>query len=78
MDRDRNVSRLTAVEEVRCLECGELYAKPQAGGTVEENPGCPGCGYLGWISAAIPIRPPDDEHLHSDGDQPLRYAVRSH
>lgn len=37
---------------VRCLDCGHVYAKPSKGGTVEENPGCPRCGYVGWIPAA--------------------------
>jgi hypothetical protein len=41
--------QLTVVEGVRCLECGVVYAKPQGGGTVRENPGCPECGYVGWI-----------------------------
>jgi hypothetical protein len=40
---------------VCCLECGEIYAKPVAGGTVEMNPGCPECGYVGWI----PLNPPE-------------------
>jgi predicted nucleic acid-binding Zn-ribbon protein len=40
------------VESVRCLECGALYAKPLGGGTVRENPGCPDCGYVGWIASA--------------------------
>ena len=44
--------QLTVVESVRCLECGAVYAKPRAGGTVRENPGCPECGYVGWISTA--------------------------
>jgi hypothetical protein len=44
--------QLTVVESVRCLECGTVYAKPLAGGTVRENPGCPECGYVGWISTA--------------------------
>jgi predicted nucleic acid-binding Zn-ribbon protein len=44
--------QLAVVESVRCLECGEVYAKPRAGGTVKENPGCPECGYVGWISTA--------------------------
>lgn len=42
---------LTVVESVRCLECGAVYAKPSAGGTVRENPGCPECGYVGWMAA---------------------------
>jgi hypothetical protein len=44
--------QLTVVESVRCLECGAVYAKPLVGGTVRENPGCPECGYVGWISTA--------------------------
>jgi hypothetical protein len=42
------------IDRVRCLECGTKYVKPADGGTVNENPGCPKCGYLGWISATIP------------------------
>jgi hypothetical protein len=44
---------LTVLESVRCLECGAEYAKPAAGGTVRENPGCPDCGYVGWVAAAF-------------------------
>ena len=47
---------LTLLEQVRCLDCGAVYAKPAGGGTVHSNPGCPECGYLGWLSAAIPFR----------------------
>jgi hypothetical protein len=43
---------LTVLESVRCLECGSVYAKPSDGGTVRQNPGCPECGYVGWIAAA--------------------------
>jgi hypothetical protein len=43
---------LTVLESVRCLECGALYAKPSDGGTVRQNPGCPECGYVGWMGAA--------------------------
>ncbi len=42
---------LTVLESVRCLECGAVYAKPSGGGTVRANPGCPECGYVGWISS---------------------------
>ena len=45
--------RFTVLARVRCLDCGNLYAKPSRGGTVEENPGCPHCGYLGWIPGAV-------------------------
>ena len=44
---------LTVIESVRCLECGAAYAKPAAGGTLRENPGCPDCGYVGWVAAAL-------------------------
>jgi predicted nucleic acid-binding Zn-ribbon protein len=48
--------RLTAVESVRCLECGAIYAKPVGGGTVRQNPGCPECGYVGWVAVnATPV-----------------------
>jgi hypothetical protein len=60
--------RLPAFESVRCLECGEVYAKPLAGGTVEKNPGCPLCGYVGWIPLT---RPPEHASLRSVGGPPL-------
>jgi hypothetical protein len=44
--------QLTVVESVRCLECGAVYARPLGGGTVRENPGCPECGYVGWMATA--------------------------
>jgi hypothetical protein len=46
--------RLQLLEMVRCLECGEVYAKPVGGGTLNENPGCPHCGYVGWLSISLP------------------------
>jgi hypothetical protein len=51
-------SGLTPVERVRCLECGVSYVKPCRGSTVRRNPGCPRCGYVGWISAFVPESPP--------------------
>ena len=49
---------LGLIESVRCLGCGTIYAKPARGGTVAANPGFPDCGYLGWLSLALPfIRP---------------------
>jgi hypothetical protein len=45
---------LTVLESVQCLECGAVYAKPAGGGTVRENPGCPECGYVGWVRAEVP------------------------
>jgi hypothetical protein len=51
-ERDR---ALTVLESVRCLECGAVYSKPGDGGTVRENPGCPECGYVGWVVADLPL-----------------------
>lgn len=45
---------LSLLESVLCLECGEVYAKPSFGGTVEQNPGCPMCGYVGWLPVKLP------------------------
>ena len=59
--------QLTVVESVRCLECGAVYAKPRAGGTVTENPGCPDCGYVGWAASSLSVV--------SEGLQPPRFAV---
>ena len=56
---------LTVLESVRCLECGAVYAKPAGGGTVRRNPGCPDCGYVGWVSISAAL----------NGDfQPRRFA----
>ena len=46
---------LVMVSSVRCLECGAVYAKPAGGGTARDNPGCPECGYVGWLSASVPV-----------------------
>lgn len=47
--------KLTALEPVRCLDCGTEYAKPTGGGTLSTNPGCPGCGYVGWLPSAVSL-----------------------
>ncbi len=49
---------LELIESVRCLECGAVYSKPAAGGTMTANPGCPDCGYLGWLPLALPFERP--------------------
>jgi hypothetical protein len=33
------------------------YLKPCGGNVSIRNPGCPRCGYLGWISAFVPLTP---------------------
>jgi hypothetical protein len=38
-------------DAVRCLNCRHIYEKPTRGGTAQRNPGCPRCGYVGWLSA---------------------------
>src|SRR3954447_23834259 len=53
-DKVRARPMLTVLESVRCLECGAVYSKPADGGTVRENPGCPECGYVGWVVADTP------------------------
>jgi len=75
MSADPNAERrLVALERVCCLDCGAAYAKPAAGGTVEENPGCPRCGYLGWIPAGGELREP--RQTRSVVDLRLRPADR--
>jgi hypothetical protein len=51
-------SRLAPVETVRCLGCGQEYAKPTGGGTLSTNPGCPHCGYVGWLPTSSPVNAP--------------------
>ena len=48
---------LKVLETVRCLECGAVYSKPAGGGTFRENPGCPDCGYVGWVGTAVTNEP---------------------
>ena len=59
---------VAVIEPVRCLECGAVYSKPAAGSTVKANPGCPDCGYLGWLSASIPFSE-DAPRYRSDADR---------
>ena len=59
---------LQVVESVRCLECGALYAKPAGGGTVQANPGCPECGYVGWVATERPkSHPAQQQHRFFGG-----------
>lgn len=45
-------------EQVRCLSCRIVYLKPEVGTTVSRNPGCPACGYVGWLSVRVPLAEP--------------------
>jgi hypothetical protein len=56
-------SDLSSIETVRCLSCSALYPKPLGGGIVRANPGCPECGYSGWV-LATGVKP----------DEPRRFA----
>ena len=64
-DQSRPVSR---IERVRCLSCGIVYVKPAGGGTVSANPGCPECGYVGWVKEAHSVTP-DAAQLRSAEDR---------
>ena len=64
-------SLIAAFESVRCLECSEVYAKPLAGGTVDKNPGCPLCGYVGWIPLTRPLERASLRFV--EGPPPLRF-----
>ena len=40
-------------QTVTCLECGTAYPKPTNGSTTARNPGCPNCGYVGWLEVDV-------------------------
>ena len=59
MSEDRALPpKLELLQNVRCLECGAVYAKPASGGTTTANPGCPECGYVGWVMSSAPLTEP--------------------
>jgi hypothetical protein len=49
MGVDDSEGQPSSVERVRCLNCNASYVKPAGGGIVSANPGCPRCGYVGWV-----------------------------
>jgi transposase-like protein len=49
VDDGNGAHQLSRIERVRCLNCSAAYVKPAGGGTVSANPGCPECGYVGWV-----------------------------
>ena len=55
LDRLRAVGR-HGTQTVTCLECGTTYPKPVKGGTTARNPGCPNCGYVGWLEVEVTVR----------------------
>lgn len=58
VEQRQGVGIAQAFEPVRCLACASTYAKPTGRGTAAANPGCPECGYLGWLpfSPEAPLR----------------------
>ena len=72
MADEKNERPAPQIEMVRCLSCGAAYPKPSHGGTVRANPGCPDCGYVGWVlaSSLTPL-----ERRRSDEDQPRRRSA---
>ena len=60
---------------VRCLGCGSVYVKPLGEGTAGDNPGCPRCGYVGWIPTDRGLNGAEGTH-HSAEDLPRRRSVR--
>jgi len=62
--------RLSLLESVRCLDCGAVYAKPSGGGTVRQNPGCPECGYVGWIDVGARINEASLSRRSAEGRPP--------
>jgi hypothetical protein len=53
---DKDGPSLAVYESVRCLACDTVYAKPTRGGTAAANPGCPECGYVGWVSVNVRLQ----------------------
>jgi hypothetical protein len=74
VEAPRTRPTLSLLESVRCLECGEIYAKPVGGGTVRQNPGCPSCGYVGWLAVSLP--PLYGPRRYAAGRPPRRHARR--
>ena len=64
---------LVLLESVSCLECGEIYAKPTDGGTVQRNPGSLRCGYVGWLAVTLPQYGP---RRYAAGRPPRRHVRR--
>jgi predicted nucleic acid-binding Zn-ribbon protein len=67
---------LSVYENVRCLECGTVYTKPTRGGTARANPGCPECGYVGWVATSVPVTT-TGEPRRSDEDPQLDRSAQS-
>jgi hypothetical protein len=71
MGVDHGGEPVVRIQWVRCLGCGVVYVQPQAGGTISTNPGCPHCGYLGWVKDSSTVRR-TPLHRRSVADRPQR------
>ncbi len=69
-EETRQATRLDLLDRVRCLGCGAVYSKPSGGGTATANPGCPECGYVGWVKTSAPVTEPSLQRRFAAG--PLR------
>jgi hypothetical protein len=56
MGDDTSAQPLSRIQRVKCLNCGLVYVKPSGRGTVSANPGCPTCGYVGWVLEATGVK----------------------
>jgi predicted RNA-binding Zn-ribbon protein involved in translation (DUF1610 family) len=66
---DDHEAMLDTVQEVRCLSCGTVYERGKGTGSASENKGCPECGYVGWLSAKVPVSE-EFERRHFGADRP--------
>jgi hypothetical protein len=64
-----------SLQSVRCLDCRIVYGKPSGGGTLTRNPGCPGCGYVGWLSLTDRNEVSQRGHSAVDPRQRLRMTA---
>jgi hypothetical protein len=53
---------------VRCVGCGAVYVMPTGRRTASANPGCPQCGYVGWVRHG-PLLTQDAVRLRSVADR---------
>jgi len=72
--RSDNAERAPATDRVRCLECGSVYGKPSGRGTAGSNPGCPNCGYIGWVDAEALVTPAMLRNRSVGGLQRIRHG----
>ena len=68
--------RLRLIEAVCCLGCGAEYAKPSGRGSLVASPGCPACGYVGWVPSRLPVTAASPRG-RSDADRRLHLSSRS-